>query len=131
MSRLRRAMDGLLHRQERCLSARSARLERALPLARLGRHGEHLAQAGQRLAGGLRQSLAHWRQMLVTKLAAVQACDPKRVLQRGFSITRDAKTRAIIRSVSEVRDGRRIVTELADGEFRSTAEDPRQGGLFE
>ncbi|NUQ50410.1 MAG: hypothetical protein HUU27_10905, partial [Phycisphaerae bacterium] len=64
------------------------------------------------------------------RLDALRACDPRRVLLRGYSITRDAKTRNVIRSVKQVRDGTRLAIEVADGEFRAAAEDPRQPGLF-
>jgi exonuclease VII large subunit len=69
--------------------------------------------------------------LLEARLEAITACDPKHVLRRGYSLTRDAKTRDVLRSVRQVRERQRIVTELADGEFRSTADDPRQPGLFD
>ena len=46
-------------------------------------------------------------------------------------MTRAARPRRVIRSVAEIKDKMRIVTELADGEFKSTADDPKQPGLFD
>lgn len=129
--RLGRAAEQLPRLGERQLHALTARLERALPIRRLARHAEHLRQTAARLGAGLRQAIASQRKMLEARLRAVAACDPKRVLQRGYSITRDADSRRVIRSVRQVRDRQRILTELADGEFHATAEDPRQPGLFE
>ncbi len=57
--------------------------------------------------------------------------DPRRVLHRGYSLTRDAKTKRVIRSIEQIRDGTRVITQVADGDFSSTAENPRQGRLFE
>ncbi len=65
------------------------------------------------------------------RLEAVAACNPERVLARGYSITRDARTRKIIRSIEQIRDKLRIITQLADGEFRGTADDPKQPSLFD
>ncbi len=69
--------------------------------------------------------------MLESRVEALTACDPQRILRRGYSITRVARGKRILRSVNEIGDGMRIVTQLADGEFRSTADDPRQPGLFD
>jgi exonuclease VII large subunit len=84
-----------------------------------------------RVANAGRTLLAQRRGRLDACVQAVIACDPRQVLKRGYSLTRDARTRRLIRSVTEIRDRLRIVTELADGEFRSTAEDPRQPNLFD
>ena len=129
--RARRAAEGLLRLRERRVDAGLARLQRRLPMGRLARHDEHLRQAGDRLAATLHQSLRHRRQLLATRMEAIEACDPQRVLRRGYSITRTARSRRVIRSVAEIKDNLPVITELADGEFRSTAEDPRQPGLFD
>ena len=71
------------------------------------------------------------RTRLAARFDAIEARNPTHVLRRGYSLTRDAKTGDVIRSVEQVRDGVRIVTQVADGEFRSTADDPRQPRLFE
>jgi len=101
---VRRATERMLLLQERQLNAGAARLQRALPTG---------------------------RRLLKTRMEAIAACDPKRVLRRGYSVTRAARTRRIIRSIEEIQAKMRIVTELADGEFRSTADDPRQPRLFD
>ena len=63
-----------------------------------------------------------------TLLAAVSH---KNVLARGFSITRLKKGRMILRSVRELKDRQRLVTQLADGEFESEAVNIKQLELFE
>ena len=45
--------------------------------------------------------------------------DVHATLRRGFSITRDATTRAIIQSIHAVQPGTRIITRVKDGEFQS------------
>jgi exodeoxyribonuclease VII large subunit len=116
---------------ERRLNAAATRLQQSLPTRRLARYDEHLLQAAQRLVSTLRQRLLHGRQLLWTRMESVSACNPKRVLDRGYSITRDARTRRVIRSIEQIRDKLRIVTEVSDGEFQATAEDPKQPGLFD
>jgi exonuclease VII large subunit len=61
----------------------------------------------------------------------VVASGPEQTLKRGYAIARHARSRKIVRSIREIRDGLRLITQLADGEFRSTAEDPRQPSLFD
>ncbi len=53
------------------------------------------------------------------------------VLQRGFSITRTKRGRAVVRSLAELADRDRVVTELMDGEFESEVVNLRQLELFE
>lgn len=106
------------------------RLERVAPLRELSRQAEHVRHAAPRLAALLTARLQHLRRELNLRLAAVQACDPRRVLQRGYAITRDSRGR-IVRSIREIRDKLRISVELADGTFRATADDPQQPRLFE
>ena len=54
--------------------------------------------------------------------ARLRALDPRRVLERGYTITRDAQGRAV-RAASAAAAGALLVTETADGEIRSRVED--------
>lgn len=116
--------------RERILRA-TARAGNALPLSRIGRSEEHIHQADSRLRLAAMRAITAARTRLNDSLRAAQACDPKRTLQRGYSITRDARSREILRSTQSIKPGTRIITEVADGEFRSTADDPKQSRLFE
>lgn len=129
--RLGRSTTSRMLTAERHVARLAARIEKAGPTVRLARHDDQLQQLQLRLASALRSSLVLQRRLLAVRLEAVTACDPRRVLRRGYSLTRDARTRKLIRSLSEIRDKLRIIVEVADGEFRATADDPRQPGLFE
>ena len=131
MFRLSEVFKRELLSAERQLHGEFARLQRRLPLDRLARGDEHLHQAQKRLTHAVQAQLMHQRRMIEARLEAVQACDPKRVLRRGYSITREARTRRVIKSVREIKDKIRIITELSDGEFWGTADDPRQPNLFD
>ncbi|MBU0639300.1 MAG: exodeoxyribonuclease VII large subunit [Planctomycetes bacterium] len=125
------ALGQQARRGERQWTDQIRRLHQAAPTARLSRADEHVRQAQTRLRLALRNSLARCRQALRGRMTALIACDPRRVLRRGYSITRAARTRRVLRSIADIRDRMTVVTELADGEFRSTADDPRQPGLFD
>ena len=125
------ALGRVLRAHERRVADRAAKIAFALPRSTLARFDERLRQSRERLAGLVQSGLTRHRRMLEARIDAVAARDPRRVLERGFSITRDAKSRRIIRSVDQVRDRMRIITQVSDGEFRGTADDPRQRGLFD
>ena len=129
--RVARILDGQARAAERRLTSSAARLERVSPLGQLLRQREHWRQMQARLTAALGVTLVHRRRLLEARLQAATACDPRQVLKRGYSLTRDARTRRLIRSIEQIHDRLRIITELADGEFRATAEDPRQPGLFD
>lgn len=56
---------------------------------------------------------------LDTAGARLRALDPRRVLERGYTITRTADGR-LVRATSDVEPGTELVTETADGAIRST-----------
>ncbi len=129
--RLRRAVDGLQHLGERRLAGIERRVQRAAPAARLARYDERLAAVCRRVDAALAEALERRRAALAALVERLAVAHPRQILARGYTITRDARTRRLIRSIAQIRDGQRIITELADGEFRSTADDPRQPRLFD
>lgn len=133
-ARLERLRWALLVRfvaaERRAANARG-NLDRAGPHASLSRWRERLLQTHARLQRGVAALADRCRTRLDARAAALEACHPRRALQRGFSITRDAKSRQVIRRLDQIRDGQRLITQLSDGELRSTADDPRQPGLFD
>jgi exodeoxyribonuclease VII large subunit len=53
--------------------------------------------------------------------ATVRALDPRRVLERGYTITRTADGR-IVRAAADAPAGTQVVTELARGRITSTVD---------
>jgi exodeoxyribonuclease VII large subunit len=129
--RLWRGLSAGVLRGDRRLALVLARVDKAGPPARLPLLAEHLKPVEARLRSITRNLLVHGRAALTLRMEAIAACHPEHVLRRGYSITRDARTRELIRSVRQVRARARIVTQVADGEFRATADDPRQPELFD
>jgi len=70
-------------------------------------------------------------QRLSSQEALLAAVSHPNVLARGFSITRLKKGRKIVRSVAELTDRQRLVTQVSDGEFESEARNIEQMDLFE
>lgn len=129
--RCERVLRQRLSQAERGFAVARQRLERRGPQARLVRLVEHVGTVAVRMRSALRLGLRHALGQLEARVAMIAACDPRQVLRRGYSISRDRRTGAVIRTVSAIRGGQRIRVEVADGEFLTTADDPRQPQLFE
>lgn len=66
----------------------------------------------------LKRSAERARSKLESLRARLNALDPNRVLQRGYSITRDEDGK-IVRSVDEVRKKDKLITRVTNGEITS------------
>jgi exodeoxyribonuclease VII large subunit len=104
--------------------------------ARLDTCARRVAELGRRAAREQRVALAERERQLVTHAqhrleraalrlasneAVVHALDPRRVLERGYSITRDADGH-VLRGVDDVAAGTLVETELARGRVTSRVE---------
>jgi exodeoxyribonuclease VII large subunit len=82
-----------------------------------------LDELAMRSAGGLR-GLLHDRQRRFANLAGkLQTLSPLAVLERGYTITQDAKTGKVIRSAGQFRVGQAIATKFTDGTVTSRVEE--------
>jgi exodeoxyribonuclease VII large subunit len=106
LEHLRRRLD-LLHR--------SRGLNRPLERVRLGQ--QRLDELAARLTQAPRLLVARLRERLGRAGARLEALDPRRVLERGYSMT--LKDGAVVRSVAALRPGDRVTTWLSDGAFTS------------
>jgi exodeoxyribonuclease VII large subunit len=81
-----------------------------------------LDELAVRGAAGLR-GLLHARQRRFANLAGkLQSLSPLSVLERGYSITQDAKSGKVIRNASQVRTGQTIASKFVDGTVTSRVE---------
>lgn len=60
----------------------------------------------------------------------LQALNPSRILERGYSITFRKRDQKMIRSIKDIRPGDVLITRLCDGKVESWAKDPDQPELF-
>jgi exodeoxyribonuclease VII large subunit len=88
------------------------------PAARLRAHAEHLAKTNARLAFAFSHRVHRSQARLERLRASLDGLDPRAVLARGYSITRDAAGE-VLRDASRVREGSRISTTLAHGTLES------------
>ncbi len=89
-----------------------------------------LVQKKQGVWDSMRQLREYACQALLTRKAGLanlqarlQLLGPDNVLARGYSITTDAATGAIIRAASETKPGQRLKTRLKSGQIRSVVDD--------
>ena len=120
--RLRRAVPVALDREQRTIHDRRRRVTQA---GRRGtRDAAHSVSACEaRLVTSGRRTIRAQTVRLDATQARLRALDPRRVLERGYSITRDEQGR-VLRSARGVGAGALLVTETGDGALRSRVEGP-------
>lgn len=131
MQRLGRGMERALSTRLRAIESVDHRLARSSPVLSLAQARKRSEAAGAQLETAAARRLEILAARLASTQTLLQAVSHERVLARGFSITRTKKGRRIVRSMGEVADGDRIVTQVADGEFESAALNNQQRELFE
>ena len=107
------------------------RLQRSSPATALPRWVDRWKNAAKSLPAAIRGRLAIASRQVLSFEELLAAMSHKSVLGRGFAITRRRRGRKIVRSLGQLKDGERVVTELADGEFESEVVNLRQLELFE
>ncbi|UCE58797.1 MAG: exodeoxyribonuclease VII large subunit [Phycisphaerales bacterium] len=118
-------------RLERMMIVEAQRLDRRAPTNTIQRLSQRLDQIAETLPAAMCRRLSFLSEHVAGQNGLLAALSYKSVLGRGYSITRTKKGRHVLRSIKQVKDRDRIVTEIADGEFESTVIDHRQMELFE
>jgi len=118
--RLHRAVDVRTRRYAEHLAAAYRALRLGSPVGGIAGSAERLASAAGRLEAAFVRHVETLRGRLDAWQGRLEASSHKRVLKRGFTITRHAATGKIITSAAQVQPGQTITTETADGRFGST-----------
>jgi len=100
----------------------SDRLGRARPALLLKQRRQVLRQAEQRLHEQAVHRLRESANRFQTLAARLRLLGPEQVLARGYSISLDAKTGAVLRGADDARIGQRLKTRLKRGEVTSVVE---------
>jgi exodeoxyribonuclease VII large subunit len=116
--RIARRTHAAVGRAEEGLSSRAESLRRGA-VRHLGAADRRLAQTTQHLSVRPRQMLATEQRHLEALAARVRTLDPVAMLDRGWTITRNADG-AIVRSSSAVAPGDAIQTQFVDGRLLSS-----------
>jgi len=119
----RLAMLGVAARRE-CLHLARQRLMSLRPTALLARRGEQLDWLRHRLGGVPRRKLGEHFARFGQIVSRLELLSPRGVLARGYSITRDAKTGAVLRDAGKAKRGQVLRTHLHAGEVSSTVNAP-------
>lgn len=93
------------------------------PSELVARHHLALGELGRRLYELARHRLQADRSRFGTTEARLRLLSPESVLARGYSITLDAATGAVLRDAAKTRRGHRLKTRLQRGEVRSIVEE--------
>ena len=103
-------------RREEALRERRRRLE-AAGAARLNKSANALAgrRAEQRLERALADKFTGATRAIAHRRERLNALSPDGVLARGYSITLDAESGAVVRAASQTASGRRVCIRLAEG----------------
>lgn len=104
--------DTFIHLRQRLARLRPSR---EIPLRR-----ELLADISQRLNEAAEHALFVRQQRLLVARERLRLLSPENVLERGFSVTRDAKTGKVLRDASETHPGQELITQLRQGSIRSS-----------
>jgi exodeoxyribonuclease VII large subunit len=120
--RLRAGLLASLAVKRRGLDGATARLRVASPGQRLALERQRLAGEGRRLARIVGEVVTLRRREVTARHGQLEALSPLRVLERGYSITMDEASGAVLTDPGSVRAGQRLRTRLAGGVVTSTAE---------
>ncbi len=96
----------------------------------LVRHGDRLLQRRGRLVELARRKMETEAEGLAQRRRLLNAYDYQRLLERGYSLTRDANG-VIVRSVADLAPGSTLVTQLADGAVTSSVVEVASAGVGE
>ena len=120
---LHRSLQLGVRQQRTAWSNLRVRLSRLRPSMLLAQRRQAIQDSERRLRERARNVLQTKQNTLVNLHTRLQLLGPDNVLARGYSITTDAATGAVIRTATEARLGQRLKTRLASGQVRSVVED--------
>ena len=119
---LGRAMRSGFRRTQARWETVALRLGRLRPELLVERRRQSLRAMRRRFVEQARRRLAAWQAQQTQFAARLKLLSPLNVLERGYSITLDADSGAVLRSAADVTHGRRLKTRLKDGSVSSVVE---------
>src|SRR5438132_5654514 len=116
-----------IERREQALREQRRRLHSALTLRLQIRQARLSATRGEeRIERALANRFAEQARRLQSQQQRLIALSPESVLTRGYSVTRDAKSGAILRSASEAEVEQRVTIQLGSGKLAGRIEEVSQ-----
>jgi exodeoxyribonuclease VII large subunit len=108
-----------LRKQQTASQLLRQRLWRLRPMQLLKQRREVCDLAQERLFEQARHRLRLAQNHFTNLETRLRLLSPEQVLARGYSITTDAENGKVIRDATQVRNGQKLKTRVAKGEFRS------------
>lgn len=115
--RLQRAHQHYLKHKRSNLAELTATLQRYTPIFKIEQLISAQAILNYRLHQALQNQLQKAKQQLAHTSHSLEMVSPLATLQRGYSITRHAQTKNIIKDIASIQVGDLIQTHLADGQL--------------
>ena len=119
--RLERSVAGRVEHMQLQLEGLRSRPVFQRPLTMVDDRRQQVDELAERSERAVCQRIERTQQQLAATAAALDALSPLKVLARGYSLTSDESGR-LIRSLSQLQPGQRILTRLHDGEVASTVD---------
>ena len=94
------------------------------PMGYLQQKEKQLELLTNRLTAAQNRNLAQTRQRYISYVAKLDAMSPLKVLMRGYSMTQ-TEDNTLVRKISQVEPGDRIIISLSDGKISATVVDKR------
>jgi exodeoxyribonuclease VII large subunit len=116
---LRRCYQHHLRQKEMGWRNMLGRLLRLRPTEILHQRKEALIQQTERLRSQLRVALSTRQERMRSAQTRLRLLSPLNVLERGYSITLDAKSGQVIRRNDQIKNGDEILSRLSIGQLRS------------
>ncbi len=129
--RLDWTISKLSQHQDRRLSQLTHQLRQQALDLKLTHSHNHVMQLRTMLKSNVRNYMTSLGDHITKQQQLLNALCHKRILRRGYSITRIKKGKQLLRSVKQIKDGQRMMTELEDGEIESQVVNLSQLELFE
>lgn len=98
----------------------SDRLVRARPSKILKDRNKELEQQKRQFNDRAKRRMEQLKRDVEAFNDRLRLLDPKNIVSRGYSITTDAKTGRILRSAKKTHSGQTIITQMSDGDIKST-----------
>ena len=114
-----RAIRLWLERQGTRVEQLTTRLNANSPQTLLNNRKQHIERLDQRLTQQMQRSLEQHQSQLALLAARLNSVSPLNTLQRGYSITQDAKTGAVIQQTEQAKVGQTIQVRLQDGQIEA------------
>lgn len=125
-SRFLQASGKLQQRKKQTFHSLTQRLTRQLPLKRIQGAQQTMQQLQQQLTQKMRIQFRQHQSRLSQSVRTLSAVSPLNTLDRGYSISLDARSGQVVQTITAVQQGQQIEVRLTDGLLDCEVKQKRQ-----